>query len=88
MQSLSPTELQNWLSIYAATSVCCAIAFTASIAVVATEMYRTRAWAGVTDVRSAILFLPKTWLRWQKAYLLSTPVTLLIVVWFASTLSW
>lgn len=88
MQSLSPAELQNWLSIYAATGICCSIALAASIGVVATEMYRTKAWTAVTDVRSAIMFVPKTWLHWQKAYLLSTPVTLLIVLWFASTLSW
>ncbi|WP_347340899.1 hypothetical protein [Sphingomonas lacusdianchii] len=39
-------------------------------------------------MRGAALFLPKVWWRWQKLYLLSTPVTLFIVGWFAATLRW
>jgi hypothetical protein len=32
--------------------------------------------------------LAKAWWRWQKSYLLSTPVTLGIVGFFAASMSW
>lgn len=59
-----------------------------SIATIFVELYREEAWGNLKTLRSAILFVPRTWCRWQKLYLLSTPVTLAIVGSFAATLSW
>ena len=85
---MTPHEIANWISVYAATGICCAIAFSLSIATVATELYRERAWTTITSLRSLVVFVPKTWWRWQQRYLLSTPVTLAIVGSFAATLDW
>lgn len=85
---MTPHEIANWISVYAATGICCAIAFSLSIATVATELYRERAWTTITSLRSLADFVPKTWWRWQQRYLLSTPVTLAIVGSFAATLDW
>jgi len=86
--NLSALELQNWLALYAAAGLCCAFAVVLSIVSIFVELYREEAWGNFRTFRSAILFLPKTWWRWQKLYLLSTPVTLGIVGAFAMTLSW
>ena len=88
MAHLSALEKQNWLALYAATGLCCAFAVILSIATTVAQLHRERAWAGIDSVRGAITFIPKTWWRWQKLYLLSTPVTLRIVGSFAATLSW
>ncbi|WP_298674355.1 hypothetical protein [uncultured Sphingomonas sp.] len=88
MAHLSALEIQNWIAIYAAAGLCCAFAVVLSIAAVFVELYREEAWGHFKSCRSAILFVPRTWWRWQKLYLLSTPVTLAIVCSFAATLSW
>jgi hypothetical protein len=59
-----------------------------SIPISLSELHRERAWVGLSSAGDALRFVPKTWWRWQKRYLLSTPVTLVIVVSFAATLSW
>ncbi|OYX59604.1 MAG: hypothetical protein B7Y89_18020 [Novosphingobium sp. 32-60-15] len=88
MATLSPIEISNWLAIYAATGLCCAIAVILSVTISLAELYRERAWAGLNLASDVLRFVPKTWWRWQKRYLLSTPVTLMIVGSFAATLSW
>ena len=85
---MSHTEILNWAAIYAATAVCCTIASIVSIGSLAVEVWRERAWTATTDWTSRLLFVPKLWLRWQRRYLLSTPVTLAVVGWFALTLDW
>ena len=42
---MTATEINNWIAVYAATGICCAIAFSLSVATVATELVRERAWA-------------------------------------------
>ena len=86
--AMSAHELQNWIAVYAATGICCFFAFVLSATTVGVEVYRERSWRDVRDLRSAVLFGPKLWWRWQKRYLFSTPVTLAIVSWFAFTLDW
>jgi uncharacterized membrane protein (DUF2068 family) len=81
-------EIANWIAIYLAAGLCCAIALCLSVGVAAHGLWQDKAWTDVRTVRGAALFLPKAWWRWQKLYLLSTPVTLAIVGWFAATLSW
>jgi hypothetical protein len=85
---MTQIEVENWVSIYAATSACCMFALILSVVTVGIEALRERRWHDIHDLRSLVLFGPKLWWRWQKRYLLSTPVTLVIVGWFAATLDW
>jgi len=52
------------------------------------ELWQAKVWQDARTIRGAALLLPKTWWRWQKLYLLSTPVTLGIVCYFAATMNW
>lgn len=88
MNRLTPLEIANWMSLYAATGICCAIAAALSIAVALHQLHHERPWRRASSWRSTALLVPQTWWRWQKLYLLSTPVTLGIVGFFAMTLSW
>ena len=63
-------------------------AFALACATAAIEIYRDRSWSTIKSVRSAVLFIPRTWWRWQKLYLTSTPVTLGIVSLFAASMRW
>ena len=85
---MTHAELSNWIALYVATFCCCVVALATSVGSIAIEMVREKAWTSVRSPRDAILFIPKTWWRWQQRYLLSTPVTLAIVGWFATTLRW
>ena len=85
---MTPLEISNWVAIYAATGVCCAFALMLSVLTISIELHSERAWRDITSFRSAALFVPKLWWRWQKRYLFSTPVTLIVVAWFAATLAW
>ncbi len=88
MNQLSPLEISNWIAIYLAAGLCCAIAMALSVSFALHGLWRDRAWADAGTVKGAVLFLPKLWWRWQKLYLLSTPVTLGIVCYFAASMSW
>lgn len=88
MTALSQVEISNWIALYAAAGVCCGIAVMLSIASSLYELYRERAWVGLKSTGDVLRFIPRTWWRWQKLYLLSTPVTLLIVGSFAVKISW
>jgi hypothetical protein len=88
MPHLSTLEIQNWIALYAAAGLCCAFALILSVAMTAIELHKESAWREFKSLRGAFLFVPKTWWRWQKLYLLSTPVTLGIVGSFAMTLPW
>ncbi|MDC7812226.1 hypothetical protein [Sphingomonas koreensis] len=88
MAHLSPIEMENWLALYVAVGLCCAFAVVLSILTTAVQLYREQAWSEFRSLRGAVLFIPRTWWRWQKLYLLSTPVTLTIVGSFAATLTW
>jgi uncharacterized membrane protein (DUF2068 family) len=88
MSQFSPLEIANWTAIYLATALCCGIAMSLSVSVTAHGLWKDRVWGELRSVRGAALFLPKVWWRWQKLYILSTPVTLGIICWFAATLRW
>ena len=85
---MSKNEIANWMAIYAAAGLCCAIAFTLAVVTVGLEFHRERGWTGPHTWRSALVFVPKLWWRWQKRYLVGAPATLAIVAWFALTLDW
>jgi len=85
---MTTTELANWMAIYAATGLCCMFAFALSVTTVGIEVIREKPWRSIRGWKAIALFGPKLWLRWQKRYLFSTPVTLAIVGWFSATLDW
>ena len=88
MSQSSPVEIANWIAIYLATALCCAIAMTLSVTVTLSSLWRDRIWDELGSICGAALFLPKVWWRRQKLYILSTPVTLGIMCWFAATMRW
>jgi hypothetical protein len=88
MNQLSQVEIANWIAIYLAAAMCCAIAMAMSMSVTVHGLYRDKVWEDFRSVRVAMTFLPKAWWRWQSLYLLSTPVTLGIVSYFAATMTW
>lgn len=85
---MTPIEISNWVSIYLATAICCAFAISLTTASLAVEMLQERFWRQPWSRTRALLFVPRTWWRWQRRYFLSTPVTLGIVGSFAASLSW
>lgn len=84
---MTPEELQNWLSVYAATALCCAFGALLAAMTVGIEMWRERAWNEARSIRGALLFVPRLWWRWQKRYLMGTPVILAIVAYYGATLN-
>lgn len=88
MAGLSPEQVTNWLSLYAATGICAVLATFGAALYVGTEVVRGRQWSEVRSVGSAASFAPKLWWRWQKRYLTATPVILAIVGYYATTLRW
>src|SRR3546814_7849806 len=80
MGQLTTVEAANWMALYLATGICCAMAFALSIGMMLCAVYRERSWTAVTSWQAALLFVPRTWWRWQKLYLTSMPVTLAIVL--------
>lgn len=88
MQHLTQIELTNWIALYVAAGICCGLAFTLACARVMVEIYQERSWEAVHSLKAAALFVPRTWWRWQKLYLTSTPVTLAIVGLFAASMHW
>lgn len=88
MNQFSQIEIANWIAIYLAAGMCCAIEMVLSVSVTLHGLWRDKVWQDVRTIRGAALFLPKAWWRWQKLYLLSTPVTLGTVGFFAATMKW
>ena len=80
MQHLTTLEIQNW------TAICCGFAMALSVGTVAYEMAGERAWRSAVTLNGAILFVPRTWWRWQKRYFAAFPVTIAIVVAFGFSL--
>ncbi len=88
MTTLTPLEIANWSALYVATALCCVIAATLASGTLISQLVHDRPWRNVATFRDAAVLMPKTWWRWQKLYLLSTPVTLAIVGAFALSLPW
>jgi len=85
---VTANEFHNWVAIYLATAICCGFAITLTTGTVAYEMVRNRVWQQEWTICSAVLLLPRIGWRWQRRYFLSTPVTLAIVGYFATSLTW
>ena len=88
MTHLTQLEIANWIALYVAAGLCCFIAILLSVTTAAVQIYQQRAWGDIRSLKELLLFIPRSWWRWQKLYLLSTPVTLAIVSSFAATLRW
>lgn len=88
MNQLTPVDIANWVAVYVAAGLCCSIAMVLSVTMTLHGAWQDRVWQQATSVRGAVLFLPRLWWRWQKLYLLSTPVTLGIAGAFAASLTW
>ena len=88
MNGLTSEQLSNWLSLYAAAGICAVLATFAAAISIGLQLVREREWEQVRDARSALLFVPKLWVRWQLRYLTATPVILAIVIYYATTLRW
>lgn len=88
LSTLTPAELANWLTLYAATGVCVSLAAAGAIIVVGHEVIHDREWRTLGSIRAKALFVPQLWWRWQKAYLTGTPVILAIVGFYATSLNW
>jgi hypothetical protein len=84
---MSPLEISNWVSIYLATALCCTFAITLTTGSLIAEMIQERFWRQPWTRARVVLFVPRTWWRWQRRYFLSTPVTLGIVGSFAASLN-
>ena len=59
MNQFSQVEIANWIAIYLAAAMCCAIAMAISVSVTVHGLYRDKAWEDVQSIRGAALFLPK-----------------------------
>lgn len=88
MQQMAVVNFENWAALYAATAACCVIAALLAAITVGMDLYRERPWDEFGTARGAILFVPRTWWRWQRRYLLATPVILVIVTMFGLSLDW
>jgi hypothetical protein len=88
MSSLPPEQMANWMSLYAATGLCAALAGFGAAVAVGAEVIRNREWNELDSLKSLALFGPRLWWRWQKRYLTATPVILAIMVYYGSSLNW
>lgn len=85
---MTTLHIENWTALYAATAACCLLAALAAAIAVGLDLYRERAWRDLGTARGAMLFVPRTWWRWQRQYFLGTPVILAVVGLFALSLDW
>jgi hypothetical protein len=88
LSALPPEQMANWISLYAATGLCAALAGFGSAIAVGIEVVRRMEWNELDSLRSVALFGPRLWWRWQMRYLTATPVILGIVVYYGFSLSW
>jgi hypothetical protein len=88
LSALPPEQMANWLSLYAATGLCAALAGLGAAIAVGHEVIRNREWRDLESLRLLAMFGPRLWWRWQKRYLTATPVILAIVVYYGFTLRW
>lgn len=85
---MSAHDLSLWMSLYAATSLCCAIAVVLSVAHIGIRIAREKPWQTTLGWKAWLMLGPILWWRRQKTYLLTTPVTLGIVTLFGISLPW
>lgn len=73
-----------WTSLYIAVGIMALICAVLSVLVTADD-WRAGRWRPDTETGlDKVLFLPKTWLRWQVNYMRGAPVIVAIAVYYAS----
>lgn len=85
---MTPNDVNNWIAIYLLTFYLSAVCAILSAITITVELYRERVWHTLDNTKNILLFLPRIWWRWQKRYLLGTPVILAIVLAFSIRLTW
>lgn len=85
---MSPEDFARWMSLYAATGVCCAIAFVLAVARTGYLAYKNDEFGRTRGLKAWLLLGPRLWWQWQKVYLTTTPVTLTVVVLFGTSMDW
>ena len=88
MPILTSLEIANWTALYVATAIWCLIAVGMSVPMTLWQATRGAYPISLSSRADVALALPRLWWRWQKLYLTGTPVVLLIVIAFASTMRW
>lgn len=85
---MTANDVNNWIAIYLLTFYLSAVCAILSAITITVELYRERVWHTLDNTKNILLFLPRIWWRWQKRYLLGTPVILAIVLAFSIRLTW
>lgn len=85
---MTPNDVNNWIAIYLLTFYLSAVCAILSAITITVELYRERVWHTLDNTKNILLFFPRIWWRWQKRYLLGTPVILAIVLAFSIRLTW
>ena len=85
---MTANDVTNWIAIYLLTFYLSAVCAILSAITITVELYRERVWHTLDNTKNILLFLPRIWWRWQKRYLLGTPVILAIVLAFSIRLTW
>jgi hypothetical protein len=85
---MTAADIHNWVAIYLATFMLAVVAAFLAATTVAVELIRERFWRSLNSPKDWLLFAPRVWWRWQKRYLLGTPMILLMVGIFAANLDW
>ena len=85
---MTANDVNNWIAIYLLTFYLSAVCAILSAIMITVELYRERVWHTLDNTKNILLFLPRIWWRWQKRYLLGTPVILAIVLAFSIRLTW
>ena len=90
MQQLTAIEITNWIALYVATFCCCTIALVLSVGFLIYDLSidGTLRKPLPSTPLGLLMLVPRLWWRWQKLYLLSTPVTLTVIAYFALSLRW
>lgn len=83
---MTAVEFQNWLSLYAAATVCAVFACTLAVVTVGWEAIRERQWQAADTWQARALLVPRLWWRWQKRYLCALPAFALVLFTYGWTL--
>lgn len=81
-------DVNNWIAVYLLTFILCVVCASLAAITVTIELLREQFWRTLNTVPAFLLIVPRIWWRWQKRYLLGTPVILAVVLSFGLSLEW
>lgn len=85
---MTANDVTNWVGVYLLTFILCMVCASLAAITVTIELLRERFWRSLNSTPAYLLIVPKIWWRWQKRYLLGTPVILAVVLAFGLSLRW